>query len=41
MQDANDLGNFIREKKWLNSNHRPIRLKLSLAHDARNNCNKC
>jgi len=28
MQDANELGNFIRDKKWLNSNHRPIRLKL-------------
>lgn len=28
MQDANELGNFIREKKWLSSEHRPIRLKL-------------
>ncbi|KQX98208.1 hypothetical protein ASD28_13895 [Massilia sp. Root133] len=28
MQDDNELGNFIREKKWLNSSHRPIRLKL-------------
>jgi len=28
MQDANELGNFIRGKKWLNSSHRPIRLKL-------------
>ncbi len=28
MQDANELRNFMREKKWLNSNHRPIRLKI-------------
>ena len=28
MQDADELRNFMREKKWLNSNHRPIRLKL-------------
>jgi type VI secretion system secreted protein VgrG len=28
MQDANELGNLMREKKWLDSNHRPIRLKL-------------
>jgi len=28
MQDTNELRNFMREKKWLNSSHRPIRLKI-------------
>jgi len=28
MQDTSELDNFMREKKWLNASHRPIRLKL-------------